>query len=359
MSARARLEDGFEEVGAGGRRRRRAKRGAQRAGQVVALDGEVAVPVPVEMIKPSPFQARGPLDEESLGELAQTIRDHGGVLQPILVRPLAGGQFELVFGERRWRATKLAGLTHVSAMVRDIDQHESADLALIENLARDDLNPIEVAKALQQAIARRKLTQPEAGARYGISVDRVKNFVALLLLPERVQAMVADGRLSHGHGRALRGLDSARATELARAAVREGWSVRRLETEGRRNGTPAHRASAMPSDDAGRVRAARGADGAQPELFPDAGRPAGHSAVGEASAEATIHPPAAGMRFDDRGRAHSGGEEDEALAALIAPRFAGAREVRVSRDAERLVVDVRYVFDSEADLRQLAVPDAG
>jgi len=189
--------------------------------------------VPVELVAPNPRQPRRSFDEDALVALAESLKDRG-VLQPVLVRPVAGGTYELIAGERRWRAAQLAGLETVPAVVRPDDDAASLELALIENMAREDLNPVEEARACAALVEELGLTREEVGRRVGRSRVAVSNLLRLLDLPDDVLALLEDGSLSEGHGRALlmaRDHDDRR--RLARSAVAEGWSVRETEARAR------------------------------------------------------------------------------------------------------------------------------
>ena len=177
-------------------------------------------------------------DEESLLELSASIAEMG-VLQPILVRPLDDGTYELIAGERRWRAAQRAGLATVPAIVRTTDDLSSIEQALVENLHRQDLTPLEEAAAYQQLIEDFHLTHEQLSARVGKSRSAITNTLRLLGLPPGVQHLLADGQLSAGHARALLGTpDRALQEQLAREAVAEGWSVRTVEEAVRLGGAP-------------------------------------------------------------------------------------------------------------------------
>ena len=191
--------------------------------------------IPVADISPNPHQPRVHFDEESLIELASSIAQIG-VLQPILVRPVADDRFELIAGERRWRAAGRAGLATIPAIVRTGDDLGSVEKALIENLHRQDLTPLEEAAAFQQLIEDFGLTHEQVADRIGKSRSAVSNTLRLLGLPPTVQHYLADGKLSAGHARALLGTpDRVLQEELARLIVEEGWTVRTVE-EAVRNG---------------------------------------------------------------------------------------------------------------------------
>jgi ParB family chromosome partitioning protein len=185
--------------------------------------------IPISSIRPNPHQPRQTFDEEALGTLAASIRELG-VLQPVLVRPLDDGAYELIAGERRWRAAKRAGLQAMPAVIRHSDDAVSLEQALVENVQREDLNPLDEAAAFQQLVEDFKLTHEELAARVGKSRAAITNALRLFQLPPTIQKLVADASLSAGHARALLGTpDRAYQEQLARKAVAEGWSVRTTE----------------------------------------------------------------------------------------------------------------------------------
>jgi ParB family chromosome partitioning protein len=189
--------------------------------------------VAVDLIRPNPAQPRKHFDEAALKALAESLEERG-VLQPVLVRPRPGGSYELVAGERRWRAARLAGLDTMPALVQPRDDSASVEVALIENMAREDLNPVEEARAVAALVEELGLTREEVGRRVGRSRVAISNLLRLLDLPDEALALVEDGRLSEGHGRALLlAGDHADRRRLARAAVDGGWSVRVLEQHAR------------------------------------------------------------------------------------------------------------------------------
>jgi ParB family chromosome partitioning protein len=184
--------------------------------------------LPIDSIVPNPHQPRVHFDEASLSELAASIREIG-VLQPVLVRPTAQG-YELLAGERRWRAARRAGLAVIPAVVRHTDDLGSVERALIENLHRQDLTPLEEAAAYQQLIEDFEFTHEQVASRVGKSRSAVTNTLRLMSLPPSIQSLLADGRLSAGHARALLGTpDRAFQEQLARRAAHESWSVRAVE----------------------------------------------------------------------------------------------------------------------------------
>ncbi len=189
--------------------------------------------VPVELIKPNPNQPRAGFDEQALLALADSIRARG-VLQPVLVRPLAGGRFELVAGERRWRAARMAELDTVPAMISHHDDAASLEVALIENMAREDLNPIDEARGCAALVEELGLSREEVGLRVGRSRVAVSNLIRLLDLPDDVIELIERDELTEGHGRALLlAEDHDARRRLAREAVAGGWSVRELERRAR------------------------------------------------------------------------------------------------------------------------------
>jgi ParB family chromosome partitioning protein len=189
--------------------------------------------IPVELVQANPDQPRTRFDPEQLTALAESIKARG-VLQPIVVRPLAGGAYELIAGERRLRASRLADIGTIPAVVRDTDEQERLELALIENMARADLNPVEEARACATLVEDLGLTKEELGRRVGRSRAAVSNLIRLLELPDEVLGAIGDGRLSEGHGRALlRVKDHVTRRRLGGDAIEGGWSVRETEEKAR------------------------------------------------------------------------------------------------------------------------------
>lgn len=180
-------------------------------------------------IRPNPFQPRRVFDPVGLEELRDSIRNHG-LLQPVVVRQVDGG-YQLISGERRWRASRLAGLASIPAMIRpDVDDDAMLELALVENVQRRDLNAIERAKAYKEMMDRLGVTQKEVADKVGLKRSSVANLMRLLDLPEAVQDMVSEERLSMGHGKALLGLErEVDAVRLAKDVVESGMSVREVE----------------------------------------------------------------------------------------------------------------------------------
>jgi len=216
--------------------------------------------VPVDSISPNPRQPRRRFDEQSLKALADSLGERG-VLQPVLVRPKPDGTYELVAGERRWRAAQIAGLERIPALVRARDDAETLELALIENMAREDLNPVEEARACAALVEELGLTREEVGRRVGRGRVAVSNLLRLLDLPDEALELLERGSLSEGHGRALLlAKDHAARRSLARAAAAEGWSVRTAEQRARHSNESLQRRASGPP--AGRER---GDDGVHPD----------------------------------------------------------------------------------------------
>lgn len=180
-------------------------------------------------IEPNREQPRKDFDEKALSELADSIREHG-VLQPLLVRPLKDGRYQLIAGERRWRASRMAGLTEVPVIVRNLDDQAAMELALIENLQRTDLNIMEEAAGYRELMERYGMTQEVVAKRVGKSRPAVANALRMLALPEATAKLVREGKLTAGHARALLGLpDPAEIDPLAERVLAEGLSVRETE----------------------------------------------------------------------------------------------------------------------------------
>ena len=183
--------------------------------------------LPIGQIDPNREQPRRSFDEDALKELAASI-EAVGVLQPIIVAP-SGDRFTIIAGERRYRASRLAGLDEIPAIVRDWDSQKRLEAALIENLQRDDLNPVEEAMGVRQLMDEAGLTQEKAAERLGKSRPAVANLLRLLTLPDSVKQLLAEGKLSAGHARALVTVEPRRQVQLANLTVQQGWSVRQLE----------------------------------------------------------------------------------------------------------------------------------
>jgi ParB family transcriptional regulator, chromosome partitioning protein len=187
-----------------------------------AADGRV----PIEFVSANPRNPRRSFAEHDLADLAQSIREHG-VVQPVVVRPTGGGRYEIIAGERRWRAAQKAGLTELPVIVRDVDDRTALELAIVENVQRADLNPVEEALGYQQLIEEHSYTQADLGQVIGKSRSHVANTLRLLKLPDVIRDMLVDGSLSAGHARAL--VTSPEPAQLARRIVEEGLSVRQAE----------------------------------------------------------------------------------------------------------------------------------
>ncbi len=212
--------------------------------------------VPVELISPNPAQPRRRLDPETISGLAESIAE-AGVIQPLVVRPLADGRYELIAGERRWRAAREAGLETVPALLRDEDDAQRIQTALIENVAREDLNPVDEARACAALVEDLGLSKEELARRLGRTRPAISNLIRILDLPDEVLELISERRLSEGHGRAIlqaKGNDVRRL--LARDAVAGGWSVR--ETENRAKAGRATRGARViqhPDQEAALLRA--------------------------------------------------------------------------------------------------------
>jgi ParB family chromosome partitioning protein len=206
-------------------------------GRSPAATAAVAVPSPagteeisVDLIDPNPYQTRRRVNEDSLNELADSIRA-SGVVQPVVLRPGANGRFQLIAGERRWLASKRAGKTTIPAVVRQVSNEQAMEITIIENLQREDLNPMEQARAFERLSREFGLTQEQIATRTGKDRASIANFIRLLKLPLPVQEALEDGRLSLGHGKVLAGLAGfpEHLERAAREAIDHGLSVRETE----------------------------------------------------------------------------------------------------------------------------------
>ena len=193
-----------------------------------AQPGEALRTLPVGQLQPGKYQPRMAMDPAKLNELAKSIKAQG-VIQPIVVRELSPGRFEIVAGERRWRASQEAGLAEVPVVVRELDDRTVIAMALIENIQREDLNPLEEAQSLQRLINEFALTHAEAAEAVGRSRAAVSNLLRLLELPPAIRALLEARRLEMGHARALLTLSPELASKLASEAADQGWSVREVE----------------------------------------------------------------------------------------------------------------------------------
>jgi len=201
----------------------------------------------VTLIQPGKYQPRQTMDDERLQELAASIKAQG-LIQPIIVRSVGGGKFEIIAGERRWRASQMAGLKQIQALVRDAPDQSVVAMALIENIQREELSPLEEASALRRLITEFKLTHEKVAEAIGRSRAAVSNLLRLQELPAQIKKLLADGDLEMGHARALAALEPKLAIGLALKAVEHGWTVRELEAAAREAQNP----SAKPVSKAGK-----------------------------------------------------------------------------------------------------------
>ena len=215
---------------------------------VAAPTVERGLDVDTDLLRPNPFQPRGQVDDARIDDLARSIRAHG-VIQPIVVRPAENGGFEIVAGERRWRASQRAGLLKVPVVVRDIPDNRLLAAALIENIQREDLNPIEEAQAYRRLGDDLGLTQDQIAEAVGKDRSSIANYVRLLRLPNEVRENLAAGTLSMGHARAILGLaDEAAQLRVSRDVVAKHLSVRETEALVARAGQPAAKRVEQPKD---------------------------------------------------------------------------------------------------------------
>ena len=258
------------------------------------VDGAYFAEVPLDSITPNPRQPRVVFDEEALAELVHSLREVG-LLQPVVVRPLGADRYELIMGERRWRAAREAGFTAIPAIVRETEDDELLRDALLENLHRSQLNPLEEAAAYDQLLQDFGCTHDELAGRIGRSRPQISNTLRLLKLPPAVQRRVAAGVLSAGHARALLGLDDAAAQErLAQRIVAEGLVGPHGRGDRRPRGRPAGGRPGTPQPPADGAQARRpGRPAVRPVRDPGQGRP--RSVQG---------PDRRGVRLDRRPRAH-------------------------------------------------------
>jgi ParB family chromosome partitioning protein len=205
-----------------------------------------ALQVAIKQISPNPFQPRREIDPTEIQGLAASIRK-SGVIQPLVVKPPVDQTYMLIAGERRWRAAELAGLETVPVTIRDANEQEMLEIALIENIFREDLNAVDRALAYRRYCDEFNLTAEEVGSRLGEDRTTIVNYMRLLDLPEEVRGMVADGRLGMGHARAILGLRNPELmARLARKAVEEGWSVRTVEKSVKEHQEAREKASQPP-----------------------------------------------------------------------------------------------------------------
>ncbi len=194
------------------------------------MDKSNLLKLPIEYLIPGHYQPRQLFDKEKLQDLANSIRTQG-LLQPILVRPLADCKYEIIAGERRWRAVQLAGLHEVLCLVKNYTDEQVAAISIIENVSREDLNPLEEARAYQRIINEFNYSQEELADLLGLSRSKISNILRLLNLDDRVKDFLMNGELTEGHGKALAALVPQQQFELAQQCIKNGWSVRKLEQE--------------------------------------------------------------------------------------------------------------------------------
>jgi ParB family chromosome partitioning protein len=249
--------------------------------------------LPVGLIKPNPGQPRTKFDPEALAALAASI-ETSGIVQPLLVRPLPDGSYELVAGERRWRAAQQAGLEKVPAVVREQAEAERLQAALIENMVREDLNPVEEAKACAALVEDLGLTKEELARRVGRSRPAVSNLIRLLELPDETLESLESGELSEGHGRALLGASGNDVRRrLSRDAIRGGWSVRETENRVRLASQPKARPKRRVTDPEEAAAMEAAADALEAAL--------GHEVTVRAKGEGV----AVELRFENLDEAHA------------------------------------------------------
>jgi len=249
--------------------------------------------LPVDLVKPNPSQPRTRFDADALKALASSI-ETSGVVQPLLVRPLRDGSYELIAGERRWRAAQQAGIEKVPAVVRDQEEAERLQAALIENMVREDLNPVEEAKACDALVRDLGLTKEELARRVGRSRPAVSNLIRLLELPDEALQLLEAGDLSEGHGRALLGVPGNDVRRrLARDAARGGWSVRETEERVRLASQPKTKPRRAPVDPDAQAALREVADALEEAL--------GHEVVARTKKDGIV----AELSFGDVGEAHA------------------------------------------------------
>ncbi len=196
--------------------------------QAVKVDRQELQQLPLDLLQRGKYQPRRDMNPQALEELAQSIRRQG-LMQPIVVRPIDGERYEIIAGERRWRASQLAGLERIPALVREVSDEAAIAMALIENIQREDLNPIEEAAALQRLQQDFQLTQQQVADAVGKSRVTIANLLRLMALPDEVKTLLAHGDLEMGHARALLGLPAVQQVEGARHVVARGLTVRQTE----------------------------------------------------------------------------------------------------------------------------------
>ncbi len=218
-------------------------------------DGERLLTLPVESLVPGKYQPRTRMDQDALAELAASIRSQG-LMQPILARTIPGGQFEIIAGERRWRASQLAGLKEVPVLVRVVEDEAALKMALIENIQRENLNPLEEAQGIHRLIQEFSMTHQTAAESVGRSRVAVSNLLRLLNLAKPVQSMLMEGELDMGHARALLTLSHAKQVDAAHEVARKAMSVREAERLAARMAKPVAKSSAGKDRDVARLEEA-------------------------------------------------------------------------------------------------------
>ena len=241
MSRRKSLKSLGDWIGAGGH----SFDGSLLAGDSSAAGG--IQPLALDQLVPGRYQPRQRFDEAGLAELEQSIRQFG-VIEPLVARPLADGRYEILAGHRRWQAAQRAGLHQVPVVVREADDQTAAAIALVENLLRRDLNPIEEGRALRRLREEFGLTQEQLAELLGVSQSAISKVLGLLSLDAAVQSLIEEGRLEAGHGKALLGLAREPQLRLAEQAANEGWSVRELERRRTLLATPSQPRTVAPRD---------------------------------------------------------------------------------------------------------------
>ena len=230
------------------------KAAAEAPALVEAQPGDALRTLPVDALTPGRYQPRKTMDQGKLAELAESIKAQG-VIQPIVVRDIGGKAYEIIAGERRWRASQLAGLSEIPVVIREVDDRTVVAMALIENIQREDLNPLEEAVALQRLIDEFDLTHAQAADAVGRSRAAVSNLLRLLELPQEIRVLLDTKALEMGHARALLTLAPQAAIALARQAAENGWSVREVE----------HRAQLLASGKVGTANARAKPQKAKPQ----------------------------------------------------------------------------------------------
>jgi ParB family chromosome partitioning protein len=232
------------------------------AGESLVENGQSVAMIGLDKVRPNPRQPRTQFNEAGLDELAASIRT-AGLMQPVIVRPRPAGEFELIAGERRWRAAQKLGLPSIPALVRDLDDRTAAEWSLVENIQREDLNPMEQAEAFAVLVQDFGLTHQELADRVGLNRSTISNALRLLELDEQTRQALRSGRLSAGHAKALLSItNSDRRRALAQQAIRREWSVRELEQRAREAGQAARTPAAATAHQSAHLRDLQGRLGA-------------------------------------------------------------------------------------------------